>query len=50
MVTFWEGPFPEMAMDPLTYSTIIQLQLEDTQEFAANAKGKQREGTLPTPS
>ena len=33
-------------MDPLTYSAIIQLQLEDSQELAANTAGKQREGTL----
>ncbi|KAK3619053.1 hypothetical protein LTR22_026130 [Elasticomyces elasticus] len=43
-MAFWEGSF--QMMDPLTLSTIIQLQLEDSEQFAANVKGKQREGTL----
>ncbi|KAK5130046.1 hypothetical protein LTR08_002520 [Meristemomyces frigidus] len=43
-MAFWEGQY--QAMDPLTLSTIIQLQLEDSQEFVSNAKGKQREGTV----
>lgn len=34
------------AMDPLTLSAIIQLQLEDSQEIVANTKGKGREGTI----
>ncbi|KAK5110506.1 hypothetical protein LTR85_001005 [Meristemomyces frigidus] len=33
-------------MDPLTLSTIIQMQLEDSQEVAANTKYKQHEGTV----
>ncbi|KAK5736872.1 hypothetical protein LTS12_026051 [Elasticomyces elasticus] len=33
-------------MDPLTLSTIIQLQLEDSEQLAANVKGKQCESTL----
>ncbi|KAK6399585.1 hypothetical protein LTR81_025062 [Elasticomyces elasticus] len=43
-MAFWEGSF--QMMDPLTLSTIIQLQLEDSEQFAANVKDKQREGTL----
>ncbi|KAK4898283.1 hypothetical protein LTR27_004290 [Elasticomyces elasticus] len=43
-MAFWEGSF--QAMDPLTLSTIIQLQLEDSEELSANVKGKQREGTI----
>ncbi|KAK4892875.1 hypothetical protein LTR49_028552 [Elasticomyces elasticus] len=43
-MAFWEGSF--QMMDPLTLSTIIQLQLEDSEQFAANFKGKQRGGTL----
>ncbi|KAK3615012.1 hypothetical protein LTR56_026864 [Elasticomyces elasticus] len=43
-MVFWEGSF--QMMDPLTLSTIIQLQLEDSEQFAANVKDKQREGTL----
>ncbi|PIA88747.1 hypothetical protein CB0940_07774 [Cercospora beticola] len=33
-------------MDPLTMQAIVQMQLEDGEEMAANAKGKQREGTV----
>ncbi|KAM3425403.1 IBR finger domain protein [Cercospora zeina] len=33
-------------MDPLTLQAIVQMQLEDGGEVAANAKGKQREGTV----
>ncbi|KAK3625050.1 hypothetical protein LTR56_013654 [Elasticomyces elasticus] len=43
-MAFWEGSF--QAMDPLTLSTIIQLQLEDSEQLTANVKGKQREGTV----
>ncbi|KAK0272285.1 hypothetical protein LTR35_012868 [Friedmanniomyces endolithicus] len=47
-MAFWEGSF--QTMDPLTLSTIIQLQLEDSEHLTANGggegKGKQREGTL----
>jgi len=45
-MAFWEGSF--QTMDPLTLSTIIQLQLEDSQLLTVNGegKGKQREGTL----
>ena len=42
-MAFWEGSF--LDMDPLTFSTIVQMQLEDSEELAANAKGKQRAGT-----
>ena len=44
MSSLWEDPY--LAMDPLTYSAIIQLQLEDDQEFANTPNGKQREETL----
>ncbi|KAK0260608.1 hypothetical protein B0A54_15074 [Friedmanniomyces endolithicus] len=47
-MAFWEGSFH--TMDPLTLSTIIQLQLEDSEQLTATGagegKGKQREGTL----
>lgn len=43
-MTLWEGPFQHT--DPLTFNIILQLQLEDTEELASTAKGKQREGTL----
>ncbi|KAK0266833.1 hypothetical protein LTS00_017924, partial [Friedmanniomyces endolithicus] len=43
-MAFWEGSF--QMMDPPTLSTIIRLQLEDSEQLAANVKGKQREGTL----
>ncbi|TKA61892.1 hypothetical protein B0A55_11799 [Friedmanniomyces simplex] len=43
-MAFWERPC--QAMDPLTLSAIIQLQLEDSEHLAANVKGKQREGTV----
>lgn len=33
-------------MDPGTLNTIIQMQLEDSEELARNAKGKQRQGTV----
>lgn len=36
----WEGAFADI--DPLTMRTIIQIQLEDSEEVAARAKGKQR--------
>lgn len=44
-ITDWDGPFKDM--DPLTWQTIVQLQLQDCEELAARAKGKgkQREGT-----
>lgn len=34
------------AMDPITLSTVIQLQLQDSEELFNGAKGKQRESTL----
>lgn len=37
----WEGTFADV--DPLTMRTIVQMQLEDSEELAARAKGKQRE-------
>lgn len=43
-MAWWEGSF--QSMDPLTLSTVIQMQLEDTKELTARAKGKQREGTV----
>jgi hypothetical protein len=39
----WDGPFKDI--DPLTWQTIIQIQLKDSEEMAANTKGKQRAGT-----
>ena len=33
-------------IDPLTYSTILELQLQDSEELAGRAKGKHREGTV----
>lgn len=43
-MSIWEGPYQEM--DPLTLGATINLQLADTEEIIANAKGKQAEGTL----
>ncbi|KAK4498905.1 hypothetical protein PRZ48_009415 [Zasmidium cellare] len=37
----WEGVFADV--DPLTMRTIVQMQLEDSEEVAARAKGKQLE-------
>jgi hypothetical protein len=33
-------------MDPLTFSKIVQVQLEDVENLSTRAKGKQREGTV----
>jgi hypothetical protein len=33
-------------MDPPSYNTMLQIQLEDTMELASTSKGKQREGTI----
>lgn len=43
--TTWDGAFKDM--DPLTWQTIVQMQLEDCEQLAAasKGKGKQREGT-----
>ncbi|KAK5109351.1 hypothetical protein LTR62_007120 [Meristemomyces frigidus] len=43
-MALWEGVFQDM--DPLTLSTIVELQLQDSQQLVANAKGKEREGTM----
>ncbi|KAK4551648.1 hypothetical protein LTR86_011022 [Recurvomyces mirabilis] len=43
-MALWEGSFRDM--DPITLSTIIQIQLQDSQELATKTKGKQREGTV----
>ena len=33
-------------MDPLSFSTVLQLQLEDMDDLASRAKSKGREGTV----
>ena len=43
-MSFWEGAF--RGIDPLTLSTIVQIQLKDSQELAVSGKGKHREGTV----
>ncbi|KAK3669792.1 hypothetical protein LTR78_010309 [Recurvomyces mirabilis] len=43
-MALWEGAFTDM--DPITLSTIIQIQLQDSQELATKTKGKQREDTV----
>ena len=43
-MALWEGTFRDM--DPLTFSAIVQLQLEDSKNLASNTKGKTREGTV----
>ncbi|KAK4551389.1 hypothetical protein LTR86_011196 [Recurvomyces mirabilis] len=43
-MALWEGAFRDM--HPITLSTIIQIQLQDSQELATKTKGKQREGTV----
>lgn len=40
----WDGPFVDM--DPLTLQTIVEMQLQDSEDLAGNSKGKQREGTV----
>lgn len=44
-ITKWDGPFKDM--DPLTWQTVVQIQLQDCEEMAASSKGKgkQREGS-----
>jgi len=43
-MALWAGQFQDM--DPLTLAAIVQMQLEDSQELATMAKGKQREGVV----
>ncbi len=43
-MALWEGSFHHM--DPLTFNTVPQLQLEDTEELFSKVKGKGREGTV----
>ncbi|KAK3700515.1 hypothetical protein LTR37_015916 [Vermiconidia calcicola] len=44
MATIWEGSF--MDVDTLTMSTIVQMQIKESEELTSNVKGKQREGTM----